>query len=115
MKYRKDEPPLPQGWGCREGPLEGKIPKVVLQVASPLPLAFQAIGNQVAIAKEEGGEYILPSAETVNSGQYPIARELYMYSNGEPTGAVKDYLDWIMDAEAQQIVTDLGFVPIIAP
>ncbi len=69
----------------------------------------------VTVAKEAGGEFVYPSAETVNTGQYPIARELYMYSNGEPTGAVKDYLDWIMAAEAQQIVVDLGFVPIIAP
>jgi phosphate transport system substrate-binding protein len=35
-----------------------------------------------------------------------------MYTRGQPTGLVKEYLDWIMAPEAQQIVLDLGFVPI---
>jgi phosphate transport system substrate-binding protein len=67
----------------------------------------------IAIAKEDNGEYILPSAETVNNSKYPIARDLYMYTNGEPTGIIKVYLDWIMSTEAQTIVTELGFVPIV--
>ncbi len=37
----------------------------------------------LAIAGTEGGEYILPSAETVNSGTYPISRDLYMYTGTE--------------------------------
>ncbi len=66
----------------------------------------------IAIAPEEGDEYILPSVETVNSGTYPIARDLYMYTNGEPKGIVAEYLDWIMQGVAQDIVKELGFVPI---
>jgi phosphate transport system substrate-binding protein len=53
----------------------------------------------------------LPSIATVNDKTYPIARDLYMYTNGTPTGIVKEYLDWILADEAQQIVADLGFVP----
>jgi phosphate transport system substrate-binding protein len=66
----------------------------------------------VAVAKQPGGPYVKPSVETVNNATYPIARDLYMYTAGEPSGAVKIYLDWIMSSEAQQIVTELGFVPI---
>src|SRR5690349_24592211 len=66
----------------------------------------------IAIAKEAGSPYVLPSIATVNDKSYPIARDLYMYTNGEPTGIVKNYLDWIISPEAQQIVADLGFVPI---
>lgn len=65
----------------------------------------------IAIAKKAGGAYVLPSIETVNDKSYPIARDLYMYTNGEPTGIVKEYLDWILSAEAQKIVAELGFVP----
>ena len=65
----------------------------------------------IAIAKEAGGAYVLPAIETVNDKSYPIARDLYMYTNGEPTGVVKEYLDWILSAEAQEIVAELGFVP----
>ena len=66
----------------------------------------------IAIAKEQGGAYVLPSISTVNDKSYPIARDLYMYTNGEPTGVIKTYLDWILSAEAQQIVAQLGFVPV---
>lgn len=66
----------------------------------------------IGIAITAGGEYILPSPESVNNGKYPIARDLYMYTNGQPTGIIKEYLDWILSSEAQLIVAELGFVPI---
>ena len=59
------------------------------------------------------GDYILPSAGTVIDGTYPVSRFLYMYTRGEPEGTIKDYLDWIVSDEAQEIVTELGFVPIM--
>ncbi len=67
----------------------------------------------IAIAKDAASAYILPSIDTVNSKAYPIARDLYMYTSGDPQGPVKDYLDWIRtSSEAQDIVGKLGFVPI---
>lgn len=67
----------------------------------------------IAIAETEGKPYILPMVSTVNDKSYSIARDLYMYTAGEPTGAIKDYLDWILSSEAQEIVAELGFVPIL--
>jgi len=66
----------------------------------------------VAVAAEAGGAYVAPSAASVNNGEYPIARDLYMYTAGEPQGVVKAYLDWIFTPAAQAIVTELGFVPL---
>ncbi len=66
----------------------------------------------IGVATSAGGEFVLPSSETVDSGAYPVARDLYMYTNGVPTGIIKDYLDWILTAEAQNIVTELGFISI---
>ncbi len=66
----------------------------------------------LAVSRAPGKPYILPSAESVNSGEYPIARDLYMYTNGTPTGIIAAYLEWILSPEAQAIVTELGFVPI---
>ncbi len=66
------------------------------------------------IAMDENSPYILPSVETVNSKTYPISRDLYIYSQGEPEGAVKEYLDWILGPEAQNVVGQLGFVPIVS-
>jgi len=84
---------------------------------NPNAIGYDGLGyvpkdlKMIAIAKEAGGAYFLPSIATVNDKTYPIARDLYMYTNGEPTGVVKEYLDWILSPEAQQIVADLGFVP----
>jgi phosphate transport system substrate-binding protein len=69
----------------------------------------------IAVGTDPAVTFVLPSAGTVNNGQYPIARDLYMYTNGQPTGAVADYINWIMTAGAQAVVTQLGFVPIKQP
>jgi phosphate transport system substrate-binding protein len=66
----------------------------------------------VAVAEDPEGRYVMPSAQSVNSGNYPIARNLYMYTNGEPAGVIEEYLNWIQSPPAQEIVTELGFVPI---
>src|SRR5512138_2337152 len=85
---------------------------------NPNAIGYDGLGyvpkdlKMIAIAKEDGGAYVLPSIPTVNDKTYPIARDLYMYTNGEPTGIVKEYLDWILSAQAQEIVADLGFVPV---
>lgn len=66
----------------------------------------------IAVARDVSGHYVLPAVESVNSGEYPIARDLYMYTAGEPTGIIAAYLDWILSDEAQTIVRELGFVPL---
>jgi phosphate transport system substrate-binding protein len=85
---------------------------------NPNAIGYDGLGyvpkdlKMITIAKEEGGHYVLPSIATVNDKTYPIARDLYMYTDGEPTGVVKEYLDWILSPEAQDIVAELGFVPV---
>jgi phosphate transport system substrate-binding protein len=66
----------------------------------------------VAVGRSPEGPFSLPSAETVNGGTYPIARDLYVYTNGEPQGEVASYLEWILGPDGQAIVSQLGFVPI---
>ncbi|MBX3016142.1 MAG: phosphate ABC transporter substrate-binding protein [Caldilineaceae bacterium] len=66
----------------------------------------------VAVAVDANAPYVLPSVESGADGSYPISRDLYMYTAGEPTGAIRDYLDWILGPEGQTIVAELGFVPL---
>ena len=66
----------------------------------------------IAVARDATGPYVLPTAESVNDDAYPIARDLYMYTAGEPAGGIAAYLDWILSDEAQTIVRTLGFVPL---
>jgi phosphate transport system substrate-binding protein len=66
----------------------------------------------IAVAATQAGPYVLPSAESVNAGSYPISRDLYIYTNGQPQGALQAFVAWLLSAPAQQIVLDLGFVPV---
>jgi phosphate transport system substrate-binding protein len=66
----------------------------------------------LGLGVDPAGSFILPSPATVRDHSYAISRDLYMYTNGEPAGLLKQYLDWIRSPEAQQIVVNLGFIPI---
>ncbi len=66
----------------------------------------------ISIATSSGSDFIPPSVETASEGIYPLARNLFMYTAGEPTGALADYLGWILSKDGQEIVAKLGFVPL---
>lgn len=65
------------------------------------------------IAQETGGACTNPSVASAIDGSYPIARPLFMYTNGQPTGYVGDYLNWIMSNEGQCIILNKGYAPAI--
>jgi phosphate transport system substrate-binding protein len=67
----------------------------------------------LALSKDATGPFVMPSVETVNDSSYPISRDLYMYTGKNPSAAVQAYLEWIISAESQKIVSELGFVPIV--
>ena len=64
------------------------------------------------IATEDNGACVTPSVETAVDKSYPIARPLFMYTNGEPTGDVKEYLDWVLSDEGQCIILKKGYAPV---
>lgn len=66
----------------------------------------------LAIAKDADSDYVFPTVETGADGSYPLARNLFMYTAGEPTEAIADYLNWLQGPEGQQIVSELGFVAL---
>jgi phosphate transport system substrate-binding protein len=66
----------------------------------------------IKVKKDESSEAIAPTAETIKNNTYPISRYLYMYSRSKPSGAMKDYSDWILSAEGQEIVSKVGYFPV---
>jgi phosphate transport system substrate-binding protein len=52
---------------------------------------------------------VIPTVPSAADGSYPIARPLLMYTAGEPTGATKQYLDWILSDAGQCIILDKGY------
>ncbi|MBR3628347.1 MAG: hypothetical protein IKN42_05840, partial [Elusimicrobia bacterium] len=57
-------------------------------------------------------EYFYPTIENVMTGKYPISRPLYLYTNGEPKGIIKDFIDYALSKDGQQVVVETSFVPI---
>jgi phosphate transport system substrate-binding protein len=66
----------------------------------------------LAIAPDKDAPAVYPSVETALAGDYPLSRNLFMYTAGEPTGLIAEYLTWILSSAGQTIVTRLGFVPL---
>ncbi|MBC8252868.1 MAG: phosphate ABC transporter substrate-binding protein [Ardenticatenia bacterium] len=85
---------------------------------NPNAIGYDGLGyvtpdqKMLPVAVDAHSPYVIPSVETVNSGLYPISRPLYMYTAGEPTGLVKEYLDWVRSDDGQVLVLELGFVPL---
>ena len=63
------------------------------------------------ISAETGGACTSPSVASASDGSYPIARPLFMYTDGEPTGFVGDYLNWIKSDAGQCIILNKGYAP----
>ena len=55
---------------------------------------------------------IQASAKTALSKEYPIARPLYMYTNGQPAGVVADFIKFVLSPAGQKLVVQEGFIPI---
>jgi phosphate transport system substrate-binding protein len=98
--------------------MPGSTAVVDLCKTTPGAIGYSGMGYKtddvgwLAISKEDGGPAFEPSAETVSSGDYPIARPLYIYTIGEPEGATKGYLDWIKSPEGQAVLEAEKFVPL---
>jgi phosphate transport system substrate-binding protein len=55
---------------------------------------------------------VLPSVQTVQAKTYPYARPTFYYTNGEPSGLAKRFLDFTIGPAGQKIAAQTGFVPI---
>jgi phosphate transport system substrate-binding protein len=63
------------------------------------------------VSQQPGSACVAPSVVTAVDGSYPIARPLFMYTNGEPTGHIGAYMNWIKSDEAQCIILEMGYAP----
>src|SRR5437763_6214734 len=71
----------------------------------------------LAYAKASGIKVVaidgaMPSKESVLGKAYPYARPTFYYTNGEPTGVAKEFVDFTISDAGQKIVEQVGFVPI---
>lgn len=71
--------------------------------------------KMACISQKEGEPCVTPSEATAKDGSYAIARSLLMYTNGQPTGGVARYLDWIKSDAGQCIIMHQGYAPVGDP
>ena len=79
---------------------------------TPGAIGYAGLGyvtDEIKAIKVNG---ILPSKQTVQNKKYPIARTLHMYTNGTPKGIVKDYIDFILSTEGQELIEEQGFISV---
>jgi len=68
--------------------------------------------KMIAVKTDAESPAIMPSEETVKSGDYSISRPLQLYTIGEPTGKIKQFIDFCLGKEGQKIVRETGYVSL---
>jgi phosphate transport system substrate-binding protein len=100
--------------------MNGSKEVVELVAGTPGAIGYSGMGynmpsvKMLKISKKAGEPGYPPTVENTLNKTYPIARSLQVYTLGEPTGAVKKYIDWIRSGEGQKIVEQNGYVPLRA-
>ncbi|MEK4874005.1 phosphate ABC transporter substrate-binding protein [Bacillus sp. FSL W8-0102] len=89
----------------------GTIQKIVSETPGAISyLAFSYFNDQMTALKVDGVE---PTEQNVESGKWKIWAYEHMYTNGEPSGLTKDFLDYMMSDDVQNsLVKKLGYIPV---
>ncbi len=104
----------------RQGTLDMHGSKDVVDLVEKTPCAIGYSGLAYAtdhvklacIAADDPSQCVMPSSATAANGTYPIARPLFMYTNGQPQGHIKTYLDWVLSDTGQCIIAEKGYAPV---
>lgn len=68
--------------------------------------------KMLSVSIRPGEPAVTPTEDAALDGTYPIARPLFMYTDGEPQNEVKAYLDWILSDVGQCIIKEKGYSPV---
>lgn len=115
--YFKDHVLLGKDYSPRAQTLQGTsaVVNAVANDANGIGFGGAAYAKGIryaAVKKDDKSPAILPSLETVRSGQYPISRFLYLYTRVKPSKDMKSFIDWATGPEGQAIVAQVGYFPI---
>ena len=83
----------------------------------PAGVGYGGIGyaegiKAVSISPNPGDSPIEPSIENVLTNTYPLSRNLYFYTVGQPAGLEAEFIDWVLTPEGQDIVSVVGYYPL---
>jgi phosphate transport system substrate-binding protein len=66
----------------------------------------------LAVAPDDRSPAVAPNIDSVRTNTYPISRPLYFFIRNEPSGTIRDFLDFALSPEGQAIVREIDFVPV---
>lgn len=101
--------------------LNGSKEVVELVAVTPTAIGYSGMGyatdevKMLRVSPKAGVPGVGPTVEAVHDRSYPLARSLHIYTLGEPEGAVKAYVDWILSPAGQDVVKEAGYVPAVVP
>ncbi len=76
-------------------------------------IGFAYLNNKIkALSLDKGNGFVSPTTESILSGAYPLSRALYFYTNGEPSGLTKEFIDFVLSEKGQNIVKEIGYIPL---
>ncbi|MBF0614973.1 MAG: phosphate ABC transporter substrate-binding protein [Magnetococcales bacterium] len=111
---------LGEGKDFRLGTKDMHGSKDVIDLVEKTPCAIGYSGlaydsphvKKLPVTKDENAKPVEATMANAIAKIYPIARPLFMYTKGEPTGEVKTYLEWIVSDVGQCIIEEKGYAPI---
>jgi phosphate transport system substrate-binding protein len=98
--------------------MNGSKEVVELVASTPTAIGYSGMGyatpavKMLKVKKTASDPAYEPNVANTLAKTYPIARSLQVYTLGEPSGAVKAYLDWILSDAGQKVVEASGYVPV---
>jgi phosphate transport system substrate-binding protein len=102
--------------GIMSMPATGAIIQSISQTRGAIGYVGLAYLNSnvkaIHVSYDQGKNYVEPSVANAKNNTYPIVRELYYYYATRSEAIVKPFIDFILSAEGQKIVADVGFVTI---
>ena len=80
-------------------------------------ISYVALSNLRNDSEKEGLKLLKingvdPTTENITSNKYPFWAYEYMITKGEPTGAVKAYIDYIISEETKSTIVEQGYIPM---
>lgn len=101
---------------CLMMPATGSVIQSVSQTKGAIGYVGMAYANtsvkEVSVSYDQGKTFVLPTLQNALNKTYPIVRPLYFYYLAGVEKNVKPFIDWVLSAEGQKVVSSVGYVPV---
>ncbi len=102
--------------GIMSMPATGAIMQSVSQTKGAIGYVGLAYLNKdvkaIHVSYNQGSNYVQPTVENAKNNSYPIVRPLYYYYLLSSEKSVKPFLDYVLSAQGQKIVSEIGYIPV---